>query len=668
VTPEEARNRHTWLCAEIERHNWLYYVEANPEISDDAFQALMDELAELEQHWPDLATPDSPTRRVGGAPLEGFETVEHEVPMLSMDNTYNEGELRAYDTRVRKGLGGEEPAYVAELKIDGVSMSLRYEKGVLARAVSRGDGRFGDDMTANVRTIRSVPTRLSGSPPDLLVVRGEVYMTRDELERLNRIREEAGEPPLANPRNTTAGTLKTLDPRETAKRRLEVACYDIAPTEGADLTSHMETFARLQSWGLPVNRFYKRCDSIEEVLAVCAEWAEKRHTLDFEIDGLVIKVDDAAQRRRLGSTSKAPRWAIAYKYPAEVAVTRLNSITVQVGKTGTLTPVANLDPVPLAGTMVKRANLHNFDDLARKDIREGDRVRVQKAGEIIPQVLGPVIADRPDDTVPFAVPSDCPACGSAVRQDPEGVYLRCLNPACPAQIKQRIEHFASRRAMDIEGLGEALVKQLVERGLVRSLADLYRLDAATLEGLERMGKKSSENLVQALSASRDKPLSRFLNGLGIRHVGERTAELLAAHYPDISVLMDAPAEELQSIHEIGETVARSVRDFFSVEENRRLIADLRDAGLALREAAPAEGPRPLEGKTFVVTGTLAKFTRDGIHDRIKALGGRASSSVSAKTDYLVAGDNAGSKLGKARQLGVTVLSEDEFERLAGDGP
>jgi len=664
--PTEIRERCETLRNEIDRHNYLYYVEAAPEITDLEFDALLNELLELEAKYPELVTPDSPTQRVGGQPLEGFETVEHAVPMLSIDNTYSEEELRAFGDRVRRGLEGQEPAYVAELKIDGVSMSLLYENGRFVRAATRGDGTRGDDVTANVKTIRAVPMRLKGSPPARLEVRGEVYMLRQELARLNALREEAGEPPLANPRNTTAGTLKQLDPREVAKRRLEIACYDVAPLPGTELNSHYKTLEDLKSYGFPVNPFYKRCEDIEEVLRVCEEWTTKRHDLDFEIDGMVLKVDSADQRRQLGSTSKAPRWAIAYKYPAEVGETKLEKVTLQVGKTGTVTPVANLAPVHLAGTTVKRANLHNFEDIERKDIREGDIVRVQKAGEIIPQVLGPVVEKRPPDARTIPVPTECPQCGSEVRQDPDGVYLRCLNPACPAQIKGRLKHFASRAAMDIEGMGEKLVEQLVDKDVVRNLDNIYDLGLDELVELERMGEKSAQNLVAAIEGSKSRPLSRLLNGLGIRHVGAHVAEVLASNFGTMDALQEASLETLCDIHEIGDVVAKEVRNFFETGENRALIASLRDHGLTMEEprAAAEGGPQPFAGKTIVVTGSLRNYTRESIQDRIKELGGRPSSSVSKKTDFLLAGEKAGSKLTKAQALGVAVLSEEEFEALA----
>jgi len=663
------RARHEALCSAIEDHNRRYYVEAQPTITDLEFDALMRELEVLEEGCPALVTPCSPTQRVGGEPLEGFETVMHAVPMLSIDNTYNPDELRAFDERVRKGLGPEEtPAYVVEPKIDGVSISLRYEAGRLVRAATRGDGVRGDDVTTNVRTIPSAPLRLTGDPPAALEVRGEVFMRYAELERINRIREAAGEPPLANPRNTTAGTLKLLDPNEVAKRRLEAMVYGVAPIEDADVAAYWETLARLRTYGLPTSAHATRCASIDAVLEVVHQWQDNREPLGYAIDGLVVKVDAAEHRQRLGATSKAPRWVIAYKFPAEVARTKLLSITVQVGKSGTLTPVAEMEPVALAGTVVKRASLYNFEDLARKDLRAGDTVEVQKAGEIIPQVIRFVPEERLDDAEPFPIPEACPVCHGEVHKDPEGVFLRCLNLACPAQVKERLEYFAGRGAMDVEGLGPAVIEQLVDRGLVRGPADLYDLAAETVAQLERMGEKSAANLVAALEASKTRPLSRLLNGLGIRHVGSHTAEVLAHHCGSMDALVAAPVEELQDIFEVGETVAASVHDFFATAENRALIERLREHGLAMREEARADGNGVFEGKTFVVTGTLEKHTRDGIHERIKRLGGRPSSSVSKKTDYVVAGKDAGSKLSKADKLGVPVLSEQEFDQLAGGPP
>jgi DNA ligase (NAD+) len=663
--PAKVAKAHAALRAEVEDHDRRYYVEATPTISDQEYDDLYRNLADLEAEHPELVTPDSPTQRVGGAPLEGFETVAHGTPMLSIDNTYSAEELRAFDERVRKGLGEEAPAYVVELKIDGVAMSLRYEEGRLVQAATRGDGSRGDDVTQNVRTIQSVPLHLSGEPPSVLEVRGEVFMGQGDLERLNAVREKEGEAPLANPRNTTAGTLKLLDPKQVAKRKLSIFLYDVASVEGLDQASHWASLAELKHFGLPVNPHTVQCANMDEVLAVCAKWETERFDLDYIIDGLVVKVDSLAQRQRLGATSKSPRWVIAYKYPADVARTKLNTITVQVGKSGALTPVAEVEPVQLAGTTVRRASLYNFDDLQKKDLREGDTVEIQKAGEIIPQVLRFVPELRPDEAQPIAEPMTCPACASAVQKDPEGVFIRCLNMVCPEQLKGRLRHFASRGAMDIEGLGESVVEQLVDAGLVKNPADLYDLAAAELEKIERMGEKSSANLVAAIEASKSRNLSNLLFGLGIRHVGSHNAEVLASHYGNLDALQAASEEELVDIHDIGETVAKSVCDFLKTPQNVALVENLRDHGVNMKEEPrTAEGSDALAGKTFVVTGTLVHYTRDGIRDRIKALGGRVSSSVSKKTDFVVAGEKAGSKLTKAKKLDVQVLTELEFESLS----
>jgi len=666
--PKDVRDKYEDLKSQIQEHDRLYYVEAAPRISDQEYDKRYKELERIEEKYPSLIAPDSPTQRVGGQPLDEFETVGHEVPMLSIDNTYNEDELRKFDERIRKALDGDELAYVAELKIDGVSMSLRYEDGMFTRAATRGDGRRGDDVTQNVRTISAVPLKLRGNPPRLLEIRGEVFMYKDELDRINREREAKGEPPFANPRNTTAGTLKLLDPREVAKRHMVMIAYDIAPTEDVKLTTHHETLEQLREYGLPVNDEWTRCESMEDVIAYCHEWREKRFGLGYEIDGLVVKVDSHQHRRRLGRTSKAPRWAIAYKYPAEVAQTKLKTISVQVGKSGTLTPVAEVEPVRLAGTTVKRASLYNFEDLEKKDLREGDTVEIQKAGEIIPQILRHVPEKRPKNAKPYPAPKKCPSCGSVVHKDPEGVFLRCLNLSCPEQLKGRLRHFAGRGAMDIEGLGESIVDQLVDEGLVTNPADLYELTAGQLEALERMGKKSSANLVAAIEKSKEQPLSRLLNGLGIRHVGAHIAEVLANHFGDMSALMKASVEDLVAVHEVGEVVAQSVHDFFDTPQNMKLVERLRDHGLTLTERRSGDGPNTLDGLTFVVTGSLENYSRDEIQDKIKRLGGRAVSSVSKSTDYLVAGEKAGSKLEKAKGLGVKILTEAEFETFARSGP
>lgn len=666
--PPEAQQRAAALREQIVYHNRLYYQEARTEITDMEFDALVRELEELEARYPQLQTPDSPTQTVWGAPLGSFQTVTHRVPMLSIGNTYNEGEVLKFDAGIRKELGIEEVAYVVELKMDGVAISLRYEDGRFVQAATRGDGRTGDDVTQNVRTIRSLPRTLKGNPAGAFDIRGEVFMTRGELERLNRARIEAGEEPYRNPRNTTAGTLKLLDPKLVAARHLEIFVYDLLPVDGQRPERHSQILETLRDWGLPVNGHSRFCPDIQAVLAMIEEWREKRHELPYETDGLVVKVERLDQRERLGFTSKAPRWMMAYKFPAEVARTRLLGITVQVGKSGALTPVAELEPVVLAGTVVKRSTLHNFEEVARKDLRPGDLIEVQKAGEIIPQVLRFVPEERPAGAKPFPLPEHCPACDEPVQQDPEGVIVRCLNLSCPAQVRGRLEHFASRGAMDIEGLGPALIEQLVANNLVHTPADLFDLQEEQLAALERMGRKSAENLVAAIDAARMRPLSRVLFGLGIRHVGSATALAIARRFLHIDALMQASAAELEQVEDVGPVVSQSIVDFFEVEANRQLIEALKKHGLRMEEEPPAivtADDSPIAGKTFVVTGTLERYTRDEIHERIHALGGKTAGSVSKKTDYLVAGDKAGSKLEKAQSLGVTVLTEEEFDALTG---
>jgi len=660
------------LRREIERHNYLYYVKAEPEISDREYDRLYRELVELEKKHPELVTPDSPTQRVGGEPLEGFANVTHEIPMLSIDNTYNADELREFDARTKRFLGGlEDLDYVVELKIDGVAVKVVYQNGALVLGATRGDGVTGDDVTANIRTIAAIPLRLRPrrkgvEVPARLEARGEVYMTRDELKRLNEVRESEGQPPFANPRNATAGTLKLLDPRLCAQRRLAAFFYGLGVYEGPPLNYHHEVLEAFEDLGLPVNPEWRRVSSIDKVIEFAAEWAERRRDLPYEIDGLVVKVDSHDLQRRLGHTAKAPRFMIAYKYPAEQAASKVLDIRVQVGKTGILTPVADLEPVQLGGTTVKRASLHNFDEIERKDVRIGDRVLVEKAGEIIPQVVAVIDADRKGRGGKFAPPDKCPACGGPVEKDLEEVYLRCGNLDCPAQIKERLRHFASRPAMDIEGLGPAVIEQLVERGMVNDPADLYSLKPGQLEELERMGPKSSENLVNAIEQSKSRGLERLLTALAIRHVGSATAATLAAEFGTLDNLMAAGVEELEGIRDVGAVVARSIVDFFASDHNRKVIEKLKEAGVSTvaRTARAAGGP--FEGKTVVFTGALRKMTRDEAQDVVRRLGGSATSSVSSRTDFLVAGENPGSKLEKARKLGVQVISEEEFLDMAGE--
>jgi DNA ligase (NAD+) len=659
------------LRAEINRHNRLYYVEAAPEISDREFDRLLERLQALEAEHPELITADSPTQRVGGEPLTEFKTVTHVVPMLSIDNTYNVDEIREWDARVRRGLTAGEPIrYVVELKVDGVAVSLRYEAGVFVLGATRGDGERGDDITANLKTVRGIPLVLGGDPPPLLEVRGEVYMTNSELARLNELRRAREEPPFANPRNATAGSLKLLDSKLCGQRRLRFVSHGLGEMSGHSVTSYAELLGRMKTWGIPTTPNNAVYDTIDQVIEHAEQWATKRNTLDFQTDGLVIKVDDLGQRQRLGTRSKSPRWVVAYKYEAEQAVTKVLGITVQVGKTGKLTPVADLTPVPLAGTTVKRASLHNADEILRKDVRIGDTVVIQKAGEIIPQVVRVEADARDGSERAFAFPTACPSCGAPVARDPGEVDFHCTNSAlkCPEQLKEWTRWFAHRDAMDIDGLGSKLIDQLVDRGLVKSLADLYRLDEATLADLERMGKKSANNLVVALEESKHRTVDRLITGLTIRHVGTRSAEILAGRYATIDALRSASLAELESIPEIGPVVAASIFEFFQDPENQRLLDDLASVGVVpepLQRTVPAGGSLPLAGRTFVLTGTLPNLSRADAEALIKRHGGKVTGSVSKSTTYVLAGADAGSKLEKARQLKVPVIDEAELERMVG---
>jgi DNA ligase (NAD+) len=652
------------LRREIRRHDHLYYVDASPEISDREYDRLYAELKTLEDSHPDLITPDSPTQRVGGEPIEGFATVRHQQPMLSIDNTYSPDELREFDRRVRKLLPGEAITYVVELKIDGVAISLIYEKGQFTVGATRGDGEVGDDVTHNLKTLREMPLSVPESAPRL-EVRGEVYMNREELARINRERLEEGLEPYANPRNTTAGSLKLLDPRECAKRRLRFFAYGL--TSDGHVKTHEQSLKLLKKWGFPVNPHIATFDAIEAVIDYANGWANKRSELPYDTDGLVIKVDDFDQRRRLGATSKAPRWVVAYKFAAEQGLTRLVGITLQMGKRGTLTPVANLDPVKLAGTTVKRASLHNAEFLTTKDIRVGDMVVVEKAGEIIPYIVRSEPGARAGNETVFEFPKKCPFCGSPLQK--EGAFYRCTGAGeCTLQLKKRLRAFATRGAMDVENLGVKIIDQLVDSGLVRSIADLYRLTLEKLVELERMGEKSAQNLLHGLEASKSRGLARLLAGLAIAHVGESVADLLAQEFLTIDVLMDASAERLSSINGVGPVMAEDIHAFFQNESNRRLIGELRELGMKLTEeprAKVASAAGDLTGKTIVVTGTLHKFGRDEIETLIRQRGGKPSGSVSKNTSYLVAGEKAGSKLEKAKALGVTILTEEDFEKLLG---
>lgn len=656
------------LRAELRRHEELYYVHANPEISDAEYDALLVRLQEMEAEHPELITPDSPTQRVGGRPAEGFAEFEHRVPMLSLDNSYNIDDLRAFDERCRRLADGRDLEYVAEMKIDGLSIALHYEDGVLASGVTRGDGRRGEDVTQNVRTIRSVPLRLKADGlqlPARLEVRGEAYLPRHVFEEINVEREEEGAPRFANPRNAAAGAIRQLDPKIVARRRLELFPYEALAGERRPFKTHWETFEWLEHAGFRVNPHRALCRTIDEVIAFCDQMELKRDELSYEIDGVVVKVNSTALQEEFGATTKAPRWAIAYKYPARQATTQVVSIVVQVGRTGALTPVANLQPVLLAGTTVARATLHNEDEIRRLDVRVGDWVLIEKSGEIIPKVLKVIESRRTGEEEPYLFPTECPECGGIISR-PEGeVVARCVAADCPAQRKARILHFASRRAMRIEGLGEALVEQLVTKDMVRDVGDLYHLKLEDVAALERMAEKSASNLMEQIQASKERDLPHLVYALGIRHVGERTAGILARHFRSLERLSKATVEELDDIHEIGLTVAESVRDWFDDEGNVILCERLRASGVRteLEGGAEATLDENFAGKQFVLTGKLETMTRDEARTLIESRGGRVTSTVSKKTDYIIAGEEAGSKLDKANALGLRVIDEAALKKM-----
>jgi DNA ligase (NAD+) len=664
------KKRTDWLRREIRRHDYLYYIQNQPEISDQDYDKLFAELTALEAQHPEIVTPDSPTQRVAGRPLGEFATVRHAVPMLSVDNTYSAEELKAFDERVRKQLGATDYDYVVEHKIDGLAVSLRYVDGVLVTGATRGDGEVGDDVTANIRTIRAVPLCLMDgqSVPAVLEVRGEVYMPTKSFVALNKARAEAGETAFANPRNAAAGSLKLLDSRITATRNLSFFAYGTGEVSEALAEDHYQTLQRFKKLGLPVNPHTRRAKDIGEVIEICQSWSDRRSSLAYQIDGMVIKINRYDQREALGATGRSPRWCIAYKYPAERARTVVESIAVQVGKTGALTPVANLKAVQLAGTTVRRASLHNFDEMRRLDVRPGDTVLIEKAGEIIPQVVEVKKEFRPAGAQPFPVPKKCPNCGTEVVKDEAGVYVRCPNPDCFGMLKERLRYFAGRDQMDIERLGVALIEQLIEAGLVKTFADIYRLKKEDLMALERMGEKSAQNVLEGIEASKTRPLWRFIAALGIRHVGGQSAEVLAAHFGSLDAMMNAGPEELQAVDQVGPVMAESVCRYFHNPRHRMVIDDLLAAGVRPQPPAPKKRTGGLRGKTIVVTGTLQGFSRQEAEQAIRAAGGKVSGSVSKKTDFVLAGEEPGSKLRKAQELGVEVIDEERFARmLAGKG-
>jgi len=651
------------LRNELERHNRLYYLDAQPEITDFEFDTLLRELQNLEAKYPEYWDENSPTQRVGGAPIESFATVIHDPPMLSIENAYSLDELREWDERVRRGLGRDDIEYEAELKIDGVSISLLYENGSLVRGATRGDGARGDDVTPNVRTVRALPLRIE-TKIKRLEVRGEIYLSKGDFAKHNQAIEEAGHEPLANPRNAAAGALRQKDPKLVAQRRLSAYVYHVVSVDGRQPESQTAAYELLEEAGFPANPQRTVAASLEEVIAFIEQWHERRHALDFEIDGIVVKVNRRELQQELGATSKAPRWAVAFKYPPEAAQTIVRNINLYVGRTGTVTPVAEFDPVRLGGTKVVNASLHNFDELARKDVRIGDTIAVEKGGDIIPKVVDVLKDKRPRGAKEFKPPENCPVCAQPLHRFEDEVAIRCINQGCPAIVLQSITHFASRKAMDIEGLGWQTVDALLKSGLVTDYASIYELTVEQVAELDRKGEKSATSLIRNIENSKKNELSRLVFALGIRMVGERAAKLLAEHFKSLDALMSATVEELVTVHEIGPKVAEAITFYFAVPANRERIEKMKRLGVEPQHIATATGDK-LAGKTVVVTGTLTRFSRDDIHKLIEREGGKASGSVSSKTSYVVAGEAAGSKLDKAKSLGVPVLSEDEFLALVG---
>jgi len=657
------------LREKIRHHEYRYFVLDDPEISDFDFDKLVEQLKKLEAEHPELITADSPTQRVGGKPREGVVKVAHSSPMLSLDNTYNEEELRDWERRVHERSGRKDVDYVCELKLDGMSLALTYENGKLARGVTRGDGTLGEDVTLNIRTVRSIPLSIqkdklkkAGMPADF-EVRGELLMPLAGFKKMNEDREARGLSLFANPRNATAGTVRQLDASITAERRLDYFPYILLRNGRTHRDRHSETLEALEAAGFKVNPHHKLAKNMDEVWKFIQHWEDKRETLPYEIDGVVIKVDRTALQDELGFTGKAPRWAIAYKYAARAGITKIEGIRVQVGRTGKLTPVAELAPVAIGGTTVRNATLHNMDEIERLGVKIGDWVQVERGGDVIPKVAK-VIDDKayPRGREAFVMPEKCPVCGTKVVKTEGEVDYRCVNANCPAKLRETILHYASRHVMNIEGMGDALVAQLTDRGLVKNVADIYKLTKADLLSLERMGAKSAQNVLDEIEASKKLPLERVIFGLGIRFVGERTAQFLAEHFGSMDILMNASQEELEEVNEVGPRIAESMREFFAEPRNRDLVKRLREAGLTFAGKKRERGTK-LAGKTFVLTGTLTRYTRDQAKKMIEDAGGRVSGSVSKKTDYVVAGSDAGSKLDKAKELGVTVIEEKEMEGL-----
>ena len=664
---ETDKNEIESLRKTIHEHDYKYYVKNSPSIPDREYDSLYYRLKELEGKYPQWVTSDSPTQRIGGKVEQRFQPIAHPVPMLSLDNTYNVDEVRAFHQRIIKGLpdvAEDSIEYTVELKIDGLAVALTYEAGRLVRGASRGDGRKGEDITANLKTIRSIPLEISSEPFKKIEIRGEVYMPKKEFQRLNTIREMEGESPFANPRNAAAGALRVLDPAITDSRKLGIFIYTVGFLDNNICKTHLELQQTLASLRFPINEHNRLCSNFEDTIATIEEWRQRKNNLDYEVDGLVIQLNSLAYRKKLGNTSKFPRWAVAYKYEAEQVETEILKIVCQVGRTGSITPVAYLEPVFVSGSTVSRATLHNEDEIKRKDIRVGDRVVIEKAGEIIPKVVR-LVDPTGKRKAPFAMPTVCPECQMKIFRPKGEAAWRCVNAICPAQLKERLKHFASRKAMDIDHMGPAVIEQLVESGRVKSFSDLYTLKKNELAGLERLAEKSAQNLIDAIEKSKSAGLSRLLFGLGIRHVGQRAASILAETFRSIKNLRTTPYENIESVIEIGPVIAESLKSFFDQKTNLQDIENLSSMGVLVEEQREARKEGVLTGKQFVLTGTLSKISRNEAKEKIEALGGRVTSSISGKTDYLVAGKDAGSKLEKAKILKITVLDEKELQKILG---
>lgn len=665
-----AAARITELREQLEHHNYLYYVLDNPEISDEEYDRLLRELMQLEKEYPEFASSTSPTQRVGGKPLDSFRKVEHHAPMLSLSNAFDEDELRAFERRITNILSADGVDYVTELKIDGLAVALTYRGGEFVRGATRGDGTIGEDVTANLKTIRSIPLRLRQQDiPELVEVRGEAFLPLAAFEKLNEQRLQTEESPFANPRNAAAGALRQLDPTIAASRPLAFFGYSIGYLEGPEkpIRTQVQALEQLMAWGFPVNQTFRHNEGIEGVISYCRKWQELRNTLDYQIDGVVIKVNRLDYQEQLGTVSRDPRWAIAYKFPGQVATTRLLEIRINVGRTGTLNPYAVLEAVEVGGVTIRTATLHNEEDIHRKDIREGDLVTIKRAGDVIPQVIGPVREKRTGREKVFHYPAQCPVCGAPVLREEGGAMAYCTNSQCPAQRLEGLKHFVSRGAMDIRGLGPQTLEKLVEQEFVKTPADLYQLSAEVISQLPGFKEKSTLNLVKSIQQSKSQPMPRVLFALGIRHVGETVARLLATHFQTLEALGSASEEEILQIEGIGPEIAHSLKSYFNLEENLALVKALKEAGLRFSIDGVLPGRQPLSGKTFVITGTLSGFTRAEAKAQIERLGGKVTSSVSSKTDYVVAGDSPGSKLRKASELGIEVLSEEGFEKLIAEG-